>query len=353
MNARAVTQILQGSRSVTRSRAPLRISFAGGGTDVSPYPERYGGCVLSCTIDKYAYVSLRRHDDNRIRVISEDIGLEVYFEAKGGHSLDGKIDLAQAILRHFQTTGLDCYMHSDAAPGSGLGSSSAMIVALIGGLAHRQGLHLTPDEIAETAYLIERTDLGIIGGMQDQYASSFGGFNFMEFTGSGVQVTPLRISEEILSELHYHLILCYTGRTRLSSNILAEQTANVQNADESVMESLAQMKTLTIALKHALLKGRLLEFGEILDASWQLKRKLASCISNAQIDELYANAKAAGAIGGKILGAGGGGYFLLVTPFTRRRRVHEALENSGGKVIDFQFEDRGVRSWSAAEETWL
>src|SRR6516225_1977957 len=167
------------SFDVVRSRAPLRISFCGGGTDVPPYPEQFGGCVLSCAIDKYAFVSLRTRHDDSIRVHSSDLNRVAEFRG-GTTSLDGTIDLAQTIFNRFGTHSLDCYMSSDAPPGSGFGSSSAMIVALIAALARSEGRHLTDYEMAELAYAVERTDLHIQGGMQDQYAATFGGFNFIE-----------------------------------------------------------------------------------------------------------------------------------------------------------------------------
>jgi len=345
-------ELLSQSHDVVRSRAPLRISFCGGGTDVPPFPERFGGCVLSSTIDKYAYVSIRRYAEQQIRVFSEDTGVEATFDAHGGEALTGKLDLAQAIFRRFRATAVDCFMHNDAPPGSGLGSSSAMIVALITALARDRGAQLTPYQVAELAYAVEREDLGIVGGLQDQYASAFGGFNFIEFGADGALVTPLRIREDAIAELHYHLILCFTGKTRLSSNIVAEQTARVIASDRAIVENLRRSKELTIAMKRGLLKGRLLEFGDLLDQAWALKRTLAANVTNAAIDELYAAAKSAGALGGKILGAGGGGYLLLFAPFNRRARVRERLEALGGRVIDFQFDRQGARSWWVPQELW-
>lgn len=338
--------------TVTRSRAPLRISFCGGGTDVPPYPERFGGCVLSCTIDKYAYVSLRPYLPDRVKVRSEDLGVDAEYTAGNEHHLSGKLDLAEAIFRRFGLTGAECFMESDAPPGSGLGSSSAMIVAMIRALARQEHVHLTAQETAELAVAVERHDLGIVGGLQDQFASSFGGFNFIEFTGSGVYVTPLRLSEDVLAELHYHLMLVYTGATRLSSNILAEQTASVESDDFVIMDALSKLKDLTHDLKRALLRNQIYEFGAILDEAWSLKRRLATKITNDSIEELYAHAKNAGAIGGKILGAGGGGYLLLCVPFDKNKRVRHAVEALGGQVVNFQFEHNGAKTWNARPDTW-
>jgi D-glycero-alpha-D-manno-heptose-7-phosphate kinase len=274
------------------------------------------------------------------------------FDPNRPEASSGKLDLAQAIFRRFGASALDCFMHSDAPPGSGLGSSSAMIVALIGALALRNGLHLPADDIAELAYAIERDDLGIVGGMQDQYACTFGGFNFIEFGADGVHVTPLRLSENAIAELHYHLILCDTGKTRLSSNIVRDQTDGVVAEDQRVMESLASLKEMTIVMKRRMLKGQLMAFGELLDDAWILKQRLSNSISDPSIDEMYAAAKDAGAVGGKLLGAGGGGHLLFFVPFNRRRAVRERLELHGGKIVDFQFDRSGARSWNVPSDYW-
>lgn len=340
------------AEDVVRSKAPLRISFCGGGTDVPPFSETHGGCVLSCTIDKYAYVSVRPRSDERIRVTSLENKVDVEYHRLQPINHEGKLDIAQSIFRRFGSFSLDCYTHSNAPPGSGLGSSSAMIVALIAALGRFRRLHFTKYELAELAYKVERDDLGIMGGMQDQYAATFGAFNFIEFSRDGVVVNPLRVSADSLNELHYHLMLCYTGVTRLSSNILKEQTNNVTSNIPVVVDSLSQLKRLTVEMKNALLRDKFAEFGDLLDQAWQLKKNLASAITNTQIDELYDVAKAHGAIGGKILGAGGGGHLLLFVPFTRRERVGRAVESAGGKVVDFQFDTAGVRTWSASSSTW-
>lgn len=340
------------TNEVIRSRAPLRISFCGGGTDVAPYPALYGGCVLSATIERYAYVSVRNHDARTIRVHSEDTGHEIVFDPDRPEASSGKLDLAQAIFQRFGASAMDCFMHSDAPPGSGLGSSSAMIVAFITALALKTGTHLTTDDVAEFAYAVEREDLGIVGGMQDQYASAFGGFNFIEFESDGVHVTPLRLSENAIAELHYHLMLCDTGTTRLSSNIVADQTAGLIAHNADVVDGLAALKDMTVTMMRRLLKGRLMEFGELLDDAWQFKRRLSRHITSDAIDDLYDSAKRAGAIGGKILGAGGGGHMLLFVPFDRRNAVRERVERAGGKVVDFQFDRSGARAWKVTGDHW-
>jgi D-glycero-alpha-D-manno-heptose-7-phosphate kinase len=341
-------------RTIVRSRAPLRISFCGGGTDVPPFPERFGGCVLSCTIDKYAYVSVRSRDRSlATRVQSADLKKVVEFSAAGtSKELSTENTLAEAIIKRFKAASLDSYMHCDAPPGSGLGSSSAMLVALAAALGRFQKIDLSASDIAELALLVERDDLGIVGGMQDQYASAFGGFNFIEFMPGEVLVHPLRLSDETQDELHYHLVLCSTGATRFSSNILAEQTQNVMNSNSDVIDALCDLKALTFEMRRLLLRGRLRDFGQLLDEAWMLKRRLASGISNDRIEMLYECAKNAGALGGKLLGAGGGGFLMVFCPFTRRQAVRDALEFAGGRVVDFQFDTRGARTWFAETNAW-
>ena len=337
---------------LVRAKAPLRISFCGGGTDVPPYPERFGGCVLSCTIDKYSYVTLRHREDNDVVIRSLDFGLSVRYDRSEATARHEKLALVHAIIERFDAHGVDVFVHSDAPPGSGLGSSSSMVVALCAAFGRWSGRDVSRYDLAALAVEIERNDLGIVGGLQDQYAAVFGGFNYMEFRRDEVLVNPLRLTEQTLNELHYHLLLCYTGGTRMSSHIVADQTRGVVDSDAVVIDSLAQLKLLTDQLKATLLTDRIDQFGTQLHEAWLHKQRLSGSISNARIDELYAAALRAGAWGGKLLGAGGGGYLLVCTPFTRRTAVADELRKAGGQIVDFQFDPNGVRSWTARAETW-
>jgi D-glycero-alpha-D-manno-heptose-7-phosphate kinase len=333
---------------IVRSKVPLRISFCGGGTDISPYKDEYGGIVLSATIDKYAYCSLRVRDDRNITVASLDYDVVAKYHLDEEMKYDGELDLVKAVIKNFNhgiKQGLDFFIHSDAPPGSGLGSSSTMVVALIGLLKHWQRLPMTNYEMAELAYHIERKELGIQGGMQDQYAAVFGGFNFMEFSSSAVIVNPLRIDTEVINELEYNLLLCYTGRTRLSANIISTQVDAYVRKEEEVLHAMAELKKITIELKNALLQGRLSEFGLLLHDAWINKKKMAKQITNPTIDELYETARKHGALGGKILGAGGGGYLLVYCEFGKKHIVAEQLEKLGGQVVEFTFDQRGAQSW--------
>jgi D-glycero-alpha-D-manno-heptose-7-phosphate kinase len=333
---------------IVRSKAPLRISFCGGGTDVSPYKDERGGVVLSATVDKYAYGTLRLREDQNITVQSLDYDIVAKYGIDDDLEYNGELDLVKAVLRNLWKSngqGLDFFLHSDAPPGSGLGSSSTVVVALIGLLKHWQRLPLTNYEIAELAYRIERLDLKIQGGMQDQYAAVFGGFNFIEFNDSAVIVNPLRIDLDIINELQYSLLLCYTGRTRLSANIITTQVENYKRKQEDVVAAMDELKAITIDMKNALLQGHLNDFGGLLNEAWMNKKKMAKQITNPTIDQLYETARNKGALGGKILGAGGGGYLLLFCPFDKKHLIAEALEKQGGQVVEFTFDYYGLQTW--------
>lgn len=331
---------------IIRSKAPLRITFGGGGTDISPYPEERGGCVLSTTIDKYAYCTLATRKDRSVEVHSLDYDTIIKYHIDEGFQYDGKLDLVKAAIKVMEVKkGLDLFLHSSVPPGTGLGSSSTITVALVGALKHYLNLSLTEYEIAELAYHIEREELGIQGGKQDQYSASFGGFNFIEFLGKETIVNPLRIKQEILNELEYRLMLCYTGETRLSAGIIEDQTKGYVEKREEVVRSLDETKALSINIKNALLLGRIDEFGSLLHEAWCSKKGFSTKITNPHIDELYEIARENGALGGKLLGAGGGGHLLFLCKFDKRHIVAEKLEKAGGKIVDFAFDFRGLQSW--------
>ena len=331
-----------------RAKAPLRISFAGGGTDVEPYPSEHGGCVLSATIDLYAFASLTPRSDGEHKVFADD-GSTAHYATPEELVFDGHLDLVKAVLRHMAPdTGLDLHLSGDAPPGSGLGTSSALVVAMLAAVAEQTRVPLTPYELARRAYQVERVDLMQAGGMQDQYAAAFGGFNFIEFHGGDrVVVNPLRIPADVVNELHGSLLLCHTGITRKSGGILRRQVEAYREGRAESLAALERIKELTLELKEALLTGDLGRFSEGLNEGWKHKQRLAEGISNQRIDELYDRALDAGATAGKLLGAGGGGYLLLFSPFTSRQRVAETLEEAGARVVRFHFEERGVETWRA------
>lgn len=334
---------------IYRSRAPLRISFCGGGTDVPPYPKERGGAVLSTTVDKYAYASLRPRDDDAIEVRSLDFDIVAQYDRREALSYDGQLDLVKAVINHHKPPGgFDLFLHSDAPPGSGLGSSSTLVITLLGAFRAWLRQTMTDYDMAALAYQIERVDMGIAGGMQDQYAATFGGFNFIEFHADAVIVNPLRVERGTLNELQYRLLLCYTGQTRLSAQILTEQVGGYVARKPSVVEALDGMKALTVQMKNALLLDNLDRFGLLLHEAWLLKKQLATRISDAHIDMLYDHARACGAIGGKILGAGGGGYLLLFCPFDRKHLIAAEMVRAGAQPVGFAFEERGLQTWTTA-----
>jgi D-glycero-alpha-D-manno-heptose-7-phosphate kinase len=334
-------------RSRIRARAPLRISFAGGGTDVPPFPADEGGCVLSATIDRYAYGSLVPRSDRMVAIESVDFKTTAEMSLDEEILYNGSLDLIKAAVRRFgrsDTDGYDLVLRSNAPPGSGLGSSSAMMVALTGLLSAHYRRIMDEYETAKLAHAIEREDLGIAGGTQDQYAATFGGFNFIEFTDR-VIVNPLRIKDEIAHELELSLLLCFTGITRDSARVIEDQTRRTLASADETLAGLRAQKELAVAMKAALLTGALHEFGELLAEAWTQKKRMSPLISNPRIDELYEIARNNGALGGKITGAGGGGYILLFCDFTKKHKVIEALEFAGAVITEFAFDTKGLTTW--------
>ncbi len=334
---------------MVRARTPLRLSFGGGGTDVSPYADSHGGCVLNATISRYVYGTLVPKSERSIGFRSFDYGTVVYWTQEEQFKFDGQMDLVKGVLKRFdldkfQTDGFDLFVHADAPPGSGLGSSSTFTVALIGLFRELLGLPITSDGMAKLAYDIERNDVGIKGGRQDQWAAAFGGFNFMEFKGEEVFVTPLRLSEYLINELEYNLILCFTG-SRESQPIIDSQMESAKNKEAAPLAAMDQVKAIAYEMKKALLASDLDRFGDMLHEGWLQKKQMAKGITTPRIDELYEEARKAGAIGGKITGAGGGGHLLLYCPFNKRHIVRERLSALGTSVTDFRFDPVGMQTW--------
>ena len=332
---------------IIRSKAPLRLGFAGGGTDVSPYSDSRGGAVLNATINKYAYATLVPRRDNKINITSLDYDIVANYKVDQKLVFDGEMDLAKGVIERFKRNhdGFELYTRSDAPAGSGLGSSSTMVVSLIGAFKEWHQIPLGDYDIAYLAYEIERKDIGIKGGKQDQYAAAFGGFNFMEFEGEQVIINPLRIKPHITNELQSNMLLCYTGGTRLSARIIDSQVKNFVSGKKDTIEAMDLLKQNAIDMKKALLTGKLNEFGELMNFGWEQKKKMSDKISSPVIDVMYEEARKAGAIGGKISGAGGGGFMMIYCRFDRRHKVAERLEQLGGQIIDFQFEEQGVQTW--------
>jgi D-glycero-alpha-D-manno-heptose-7-phosphate kinase len=337
----------QSTAGIVRARTPLRISFAGGGTDVSPFPETEGGAVLSATIDRYVLGSLAVHTGSHLRIESRDYGVSLQLTPNEGFALDGNLDLVKAALRRGWREGPHGYgiiLSTSAPPGSGLGASSAMVVTVVAMLNEYYGMPMGEYEIAHLASVIEREDMQIAGGLQDYYAASFGGFNYIEF-GHQVVVNPLRVRDYIIGELEMNLILCFTGGTRRSDRIISDQTDRYTRSESDAIAGLREQKDLALAMKAALLKGRLDDFGWLLGQAWQAKKKMSPRIATPLIDEIYEVALKNGAAGGKVTGAGGGGFMLLYVDFENRPRVAEALDKLGVTATGFSFAPLGVRAW--------
>ncbi|MCY7418224.1 MAG: GHMP kinase [Chloroflexi bacterium] len=331
-----------------RAKAPLRISFGGGGTDVPPFTELEGGCVLSATIDRYAWGTLRPRHDGGLCIESRDFGTSLSYSSRRDMVLDGELDLAKAAIRRLTgdyDQGFDLYLHSDAPPGSGLGSSSAMMVAMVGLLKEWKGLPLTDYEVADTAHQIERHDLAIAGGMQDQYAATFGGVNFIEFGADRVVVNSLRLGRDILNELEYNLLLVDTGLVRLSSNIIEDQVARYERREHDSVDALRQIKSIALEMKDKLLHRKWDDFGHLLDEEWQQKKRMSDRISSPELDDLYRFARENGAIGGKITGAGGGGFLLLYCDFERKHALADLLRQRGCDPSEVALERDGLQTW--------
>lgn len=337
---------------VIRGRAPLRISFGGGGTDVEPFCSEQGGAIIGSTINKFAYCTIIPRDDAHIYAHSLDFDMTVKYNSRENYVYDGKLDLVTAALKAMDIKeGCDVYLQCDAPPGSGLGTSSTVMVALLTAMAKWKGIEMDPYAMADLAYHAEREDLKIAGGFQDQYASTFGGFNFIEFHGrNNVVVNPLRVRRDIINELQYNLLLCYTGNIHISANIIKDQVSNYKNQD--AFDAMCEVKALSYAIKDELLKGNLHNFGRLLDYGWQSKKRMSNKITNPQIDALYDEAKKAGALGGKLLGAGGGGFLLMYCPYNMKHKVAMSMEAAGGQLMDWNFELRGAQSWICDDERW-
>lgn len=339
-------------RSVLRARAPLRVSFAGGGTDVPPFPEKEGGVVLSSTINRYAYATLRPRDDGNVTVRSLDYGEVVDFGVDDPLVLDGRLDLPKAAIarvREFHdarpSAGFDLFLHTNAPPGSGLGSSSAVVVNVLALVARHCGIDLTPHELAEVACRLEREDLGIPGGLQDQYAAAFGGFNFMEFHADRVVVYPLRVAESTLHELEHNTLLAYTGHPRTSDHIIKDQVARFLDHDADAVAGMRAQKEIAHAMKEALLRGEVSGFGELLGEAWRQKQRMSDRISTPLINDAVEAALSNGALGAKVTGAGGGGHMVLLCEFERKHVVAQALIGLGMTVSEFTFSRHGVMTW--------
>ncbi len=354
---------------VLRARAPVRIDFAGGWTDVALFTEEQSGAVVNATINLCSYVTVRsipykeietkeygyKHlktiENRAVRIYSADFNL--YHEAAKIKLLeyDGTVDLIKAALKKSSIDyGLEIITRSNAPAGSGLGTSASMGVTLIGVLSRLSGIGLLPYEVAEQASSIERDELGMLGGKQDHYASAIGGINFMEFAGEEVKTSELRLSSDIQYELEKSLVLCYTGKSRLSSNVHQNVLDSYIAKNKITLSALRNLKQIAVEMKSALLTGDLSSFARLLNENWQNQKELHPSVTNAQIDSLFELALRNGAAGGKACGAGGGGCLVFYCEPDKEHLVRRRLEEAGIEIINFSFEFDGLQIWHSLEE---
>lgn len=339
---------------IIRARAPLRLGLAGGGTDVPPYCDLYGGAVVNVTIAKYSYTTLELISADKIVFEAADRDERAEYNLSSPLPLDGMLDLHKGVynrivrdFRNGEPLPLRMTTTSDAAAGSGLGSSSTVIVSMIQAFTELLALPLGEYEIAHLAYEIERKDLKLNGGKQDQYAATFGGFNFMEFLADDrVIVNPLPVKERVVCELEASLVLYFTGVSRLSATIIDEQSANVRRGQQTAIEAMHALKRESGAMKEHILNGDITALGVTLQAGWDAKKRMADSITNSHIDHIDKIARNAGAIAGKISGAGGGGFMFFLTPPEARQKVIKALELVGGSATGCNFTTQGATAWS-------
>jgi len=336
---------------IIRSKAPFRISFGGGGTDMPPYCTEHGGCVISTTIDRHVYVSVEPRDDEKVRVFSINYNKEIFFDV-GDKDYTGDFELFKGVINVLNINdGFNITVYSDLPAGSGMGGSSSLCVALIGAFNELYNFKLNKHEIASKACDIERVELKQKGGYQDQFAAAYGGFNFIEFS-NGIKVSPIKTSEEMINELQYRLILCYVGGSHFSSNIQDEVLKGYKFEKKSFMEAMQDLKGVAYSMRKIIESkdiSQLNKFGEFLHKGWLAKKSLSSKISNKNIENFYLTSRKYGVLGGKLLGAGGGGHLLLFSNPEKKYNVIKELEKIGGKIVNFHFNPKGLEVWKLKE----
>jgi D-glycero-alpha-D-manno-heptose-7-phosphate kinase len=335
------------NKMIIRSKAPFRVSFGGGGTDMAPYCTEHGGCVINTTIDRHVYITLTPRDDKNIRVYSINFNKEIMFKF-GDRDYSTNFELFKGIINVLEVKdGFDITVYSELPAGSGMGGSSTLSVALIGALNKYFRLGLTKHEIAQKAYDIERIELQQKGGYQDQFAAAYGGFNFIEFTEK-VNVLPIKSSEQIKNELQFRLILCYVGGSHFSSDIQDEVLKGYKFEKKSYMEAMQDLKDVAHSMRNIIESNdlsKLNEFGQLLHKGWLAKKSLSAKISNKNIENFYLTSRKFGVLGGKLLGAGGGGHLLLFSDFGRKFEIIKELEKIGGQIVNFHFNPMGLEVW--------
>ncbi len=336
-----------------RAAAPLRISFVGGGTDFPHWYEEHGGAVLSSTIDHFVRATITPRADREVRVRSLDLGHLVAYHLDEGPQYDGVMDLAKAAIERIGVRrGIDMDIESEAPPGSGLGGSSALVTAVVAGLAMLEGRSCSADELARLCYAVERDDLGISGGWQDQFAAAYGGLNLLEFGRGGVTATPVRTDDAVIARLRSDLLLCYTGHVRRNVGLIDAQIGLFRSGREDTLLGMKQLREMAYAMRDALEAGDADRLGTMLRDAFEAKKRMNPHIAeHTPIEAMLRRAHEAGASGGKICGAGGGGYLLLYCAPEHQGDVREALEGLGGQFAPFVLWPDGVRA-RRGDEVW-
>ncbi|MES2677062.1 MAG: dehydrogenase [Pseudomonadota bacterium] len=340
---------------LVRSRSPLRLGLAGGGTDMESFYNQYGGCVLNATIDLYACCTIKPRNNNKIQFVASDLEEEFTTDVTDYIEPTGQLKLHKAIYNRIikdynrgQPIGaFKMTTYCDSPPGSGLGSSSTLVVSIVKAYCELLSLPFGDYDIANLAYQIERKDLSMKGGKQDQYAATFGGVNFMEFfENERTIINPLKIRNWILSELEQSLVLFYTGVSRDSGAIIEEQNKNIENHSDLTITSMLEIKKEALEMKEALLKGNIAAIASSMNRGWQAKKNASDKISNSNIDRIYDMVMNAGAMAGKISGAGGGGFIMFLVPPSKRMKIIRLLEQERtGRTMPCHFVNEGTQSW--------
>lgn len=337
---------------IIRSKAPLRLGLAGGGSDVSPYSDIYGGLVLNATINLYAYCTIEVTENKQIVIYSYDNDYVASFSSARELVIDGKATLIKGvynrIVKDFGLSPLSFKIttYNDAPAGSGLGTSSTMVVCILKAFVEWLSLPLGDYEISRLAYEIERVDLLLSGGKQDQYAAAFGGFNYMEFLSNDIViVNPLKIKRWIVDELEASTILYYTGASRSSAKIIDEQKKNTSSQKEDIIQAMHKIKQGASDMKQVLLKGDIVAMARLLRTAWENKKKQSAHVTSPVIEEAMKVAQHEGALAGKVSGAGGGGFTMFIVDPTKKKAVEKALSKLEGFVVPFSFTDSGAHGW--------
>lgn len=327
-------------------RSPVRISFAGGGTDLPTYYEQFGGAVLSMAINKYFYTILGKRTDGRIQVISSDLRIFETWRDIATMQVNGSgLEIPLAVLKELGCDiSVDLFLASEIPPGTGLGSSASVCVNMVKTVTSYLQLHLSKHELAERAFHIARNVLGRHVGKQDEYAAAFGGLNLITFHRDGsTDVSPLDLAPETMTELQQNLMLFFTGSAHHSWTILEDQEKSTRDQNSAATKALHEVRRLTQDMREALEKSDIHQFGSLLDKAWNAKKKISSKISNSRIDRLYQVARQNGALGGKITGAGGGGFLLLCCDPQCQSEVRRALSTEGVREMAFAVDGNGAQ----------